>query len=318
MIWIAWRYQRSVVCAFALLAVIVIGLTIVSGSVQHHDLFEFLRPPCRGLQSVTPGRGDYCGNLLVKLNNVAMFNPYIRVAGLVIAPLVGAMLGVLALVNEIDNRTVRLAWTQSISRTRWFCAKVGVGASFIVVILVPTAFVMSWWNGTIGGTDLYGRSTYAIAGWDMVAYGLFMFALTLLIGAAIRHVGWTLAVSALLFLGIAVTFPSGVRQHLVAPTVRWSQPSAATKGNSLVYGESETAAFFPSNGWIFFVGIAHRSTVGVPNECDHTQGLRVRQHVSAQDAGRCQRSDGQVLPEVRRRECRRLHTGQSVLDLATA
>jgi len=49
------------------------------------------------------------------------------------------------------------------------------------MILVPTAIVLSWWSGTIGDRDLFARETYGIAGWDLVAYGLFMFALTLLL-----------------------------------------------------------------------------------------------------------------------------------------
>jgi hypothetical protein len=262
--WIAWRFQRAVLCTLGLLALVIIGFTIVLGSIQHHDLLELMGPPCRGMQIATPGRGDLCGQLTVKLSNSAMFDPYIRVAGLVIAPLVGAMLGVLALASEVERRTVRLAWTQSISRTRWFAAKVGVGAFFVAVILVPTAFVMSWWNGAIGNTNLFGRATYGIAGWDLVAYGLFIFALTLVLGAAIRHVGWTLAAAVVIFLAVAVTFPSSVRQHLVAPTVQWSQPSDKSQGNSLVYGESESPTFDPVNAWIFFNGVALRSTVGVP------------------------------------------------------
>lgn len=264
MIWIAWRFQRAVVCALAVLALVIIGVTIVMGSAQHHDLVELMRRPCRGMQIATPGRGDLCGDLFSKINTVAQFDAYIRVAGLVIAPLVGAMLGLMALASEVDSRTVRLAWTQSISRTRWFAAKAGLGACFVAIILVPTAIVMSWWDGAIGNTDLFGRATYGIAGWDLVAYGLFMFAVTLLLGAAIRHVGWTLAASVVVFLAVAVTFPSTVRQHLVAPTVHWSQPSDTTQGNSLVYGESESAGFIPANAWIFFSSIAPRSTVGVP------------------------------------------------------
>jgi ABC-type transport system involved in multi-copper enzyme maturation permease subunit len=264
MIWIAWRFQRAVVCTLGLLVLVIIGVTVVLGSIQHHDLVTFMGPPCRGMQIATPGRPDLCGQLAVKLDNAAMFNPYIRVAGLVIAPLVGAMLGVLALASEVERRTVRLAWTQSISRTRWFAAKVGVGSLFVVIMLVPTAFVMSWWNGAIRNDDLFGRATYGIAGWDLVAYGLFMFALTLVLGVAIRHVGWTLAGSAVVFLAVAVTFPSTVRQHLVAPTVQWSQPSDKSQGNSLVYGESESPAFIPANAWIFYSGIAPRTTVGTP------------------------------------------------------
>ena len=101
MIWIAWRFQRTVVCTLALLALVIIGITIVLGFAQHHDLAQLMGPPCRGLEVATPGRGDLCGQLTVKLDNAAMFDPYIRVAGLVVAPLVGVMLGALALASEV-------------------------------------------------------------------------------------------------------------------------------------------------------------------------------------------------------------------------
>ena len=264
MIWIAWRFQRSVVSALALLALVIIGFTVFMGSAEHHDLFELMSAPCRGRQIAIPGRGDYCGGLTVKLDKAALFDPYIRVAGFVIAPLVGAMLGVLALASEVESRTVRLAWTQSISRARWFAAKVGVGAAFVAIVLAPTAIVMSWWSGTVGNRALFGRETYGIAGWDLVAYGLFMFALTVLLGVVIRRVSWTLAASVLVFLVIAVTFPSAVRQHLATPMVHWSQPTSATKGNPAVYGESEYPAYYPENAWVMVSGFVSRSTVGVP------------------------------------------------------
>jgi len=261
MIWIAWRFQRSAVCALALLALIIIGFSVITGTMQHHDLIQFMGAPCHGQQKQLPGRGDYCGVLNVKLASIRDYNTVIEAAGLIIAPLVGAILGLLALANEVDSRTVRLAWTQSISRTRWFGAKVGVGATFVAIILVPTALVLSWWNGAIGEKDLFAPQTYGIAGWDLVAYGLFMFALTVLLGAVIRRVGWTLAVSVLLFLVVALGVPSTVRTHLVTPTVKWSQPYLATKGD---YSGVSYTNGPPQSARLLIMGVVPRSTVGIP------------------------------------------------------
>jgi hypothetical protein len=254
-IWIAWRFQRSVVCALALLALAIICVTLWTGTVQHHDLVSYMAAPCHGQQLNTPGRGDYCGELAVKL--ASPYRTFIRVAGYGIAPLVGVVLGLFALANEVDNRTVRLAWTQSISRTRWFAAKLGVGAALVAVILVPTAVTLSWWNGAIGNRYLFGREAYGIAGWDLVAYGLFMFALTVLVGAVVRRAGWTLAVSVILFLVVAIAVPSKVRLHLVTPTVKWTEPNITAKGSFGPEG-------IPYNAWKLVNGPAPRSTVGQP------------------------------------------------------
>ena len=144
----------------------------------------------------------------------------------------------------------------------------GVGAASVAIILVPTAVALSWWNGAIGDRDIFKSETYGIAGWDLVAYGLFMFALTVLLGAVIRRTGWTLAVSLLLYLVVAVTFPSGIRVHLATPTVRWSEPAAPSNrdGNNI-----ET---YPYNAWLLVEGVVPRSTTGIPTsrEVNDTYG----------------------------------------------
>jgi len=262
MIWIAWRYQRSVACVLALLALVVIGFTVVTGVIQHHYMVEFMGAPCHGNELATPGRGDYCGLLDLRYANTVNFDVYIKVAGYAIAPLVGAILGLLALVNELDHRTVRLVWTQSISRSRWFASKVAVGATSVAIILVPTAIVLSWWNGTTGDRNIFGRQNFGIAGWDLVAYGLFMFALTILLGVVIRRAGWTLAAALLLFLVVAVVVPSRVREHLVAPTVHWSTIEfSVTPGKGATVTYSET---IPGNAWLLVNGDVVRSTKGTP------------------------------------------------------
>ncbi len=87
--------------------------------------------------------------------------------------------------------------------------KVAVGAISVAIILVPTAIVLSWWNGTIGDKDVLDTQYFGIAGWDLVAYGLFMFALTILLGVVIRRAGWTLAAALLLFLVVVdLSYPS--------------------------------------------------------------------------------------------------------------
>jgi hypothetical protein len=259
MIWIAWRYQRSVVLAFGLLALVVIGFAIVNGVMQHHDFAQFMAAPCHGNESATNVPGDRCGILDVNLANAEHYSPEIRLAGYIVAPLVGAILGLLAVGSELDNRTARLAWTQSISRTRWFAAKAGVGAAIVTVLLVPVAIVLSWWNGEGPPSNVFNTENFGVAGWDLVAYGLFMFALTLLIGTVIRRVGWALAAAAVIYLAIAATVPSHVRPHLVTPTVHWSAPTLATKGKA--YAMSD---YFPQNSWLLVNGVVPRNTVGIP------------------------------------------------------
>lgn len=263
MIWIAWRYQRSVACVLALLALVIIAFTIVTGVIQHHYMVEFMGAPCHGGELTTLAPGDYCGRLDLRYASIVNYDVYIKVAGYIIAPIVGGILGLFALVNELDHRTVRLAWSQSISPSRWFTTKAAVGATSVAIILVPTAIALSWWNGAIGDHDVFGRQNFGIAGWDLVAYGLFMFALTVLLGVVIRRAGWTLAASLILFLVVALVVPSKVREHLVAPTVHWSTIEVTPKGASVTYGA------YSENSWLLVNGYGvPRSTKGTPTWAD--------------------------------------------------
>jgi ABC-2 family transporter protein len=259
-IWIAWRYQRAVAYVLAALALVIVGFAVVTGVIEHHYMTEFMGAPCHGSELVFAAGGDYCGRLVSLYARSANSNVYVKVAGNAIAPVVGVVLGLLALANELDHRTSRLAWTQSISRSRWLTAKVAVGAASVTIILVPTAIVLSWWNGTIGDNDVFARQNFGTAGWDLVAYGLFMFALTVLLGAVIRRVGWTLAAAVVLFLAVALVVPTKVREHLVAPTVHWYS-IGATLGKGTVASYAEP---YPENAWLLVSGIAPRSAVGLP------------------------------------------------------
>jgi ABC-type transport system involved in multi-copper enzyme maturation permease subunit len=263
-IWISWRFQRSVAITLAALALVIIGFTIITGSMQHHDLIQYLSAPCHGQQVLTG-----CGALNVKLLNIQAYNSEIRIAGFVIAPLVGMILGLLAVVNEVDHRTVRLAWTQSISRNRWFAAKAGVGAAVVTGVLVPVAIVLSWWSGEIRSDSIFGPETFGIDGWVLVAYGLFAFALAMLVGTIIRRVGWTLAATAVLYLAVAVVFPSNVRVHLVTPTEHWSSITATvSKGATSSYSQA-----FPESAWLLVYGAVPRTISGRPtwNEVTTTE-----------------------------------------------
>jgi hypothetical protein len=245
-----------------------IAFTVVVGFTQHHGHFLFWNAPCHGHLLQLPGRVNYCSELGAKLASVKGYDTFIRVGGYLIAPLVGALLGILAVASELESRTARLDWTQSISRTQWFAAKVGLGAIFVTVILVPSAIFLSWWCGTIGDKDVFAPGTFGVAGWDLVSYGLFMFALAVLLGAVIRRTGWALAASILLFLVVAAVVPTRVRPHLVTPTVTWSEPVAATNGDGSNYFVS-----YPRNSWLLVNGPVPRSTVGIPTHEDESATL---------------------------------------------
>jgi ABC-type transport system involved in multi-copper enzyme maturation permease subunit len=117
MIWVTWR-QHRLEGAWSLLlsAAMVLCLGIL--------IYEAGHPGCRA----EARNAEFClpndvGGLLAQ--QIMRFN--LVQYGLVVLPaLAGAFVGAPLVAREIENGTLRLAWTQGVTRTRWILAKLSL------------------------------------------------------------------------------------------------------------------------------------------------------------------------------------------------
>src|ERR1017187_10490189 len=146
--WVVWRQQRSIVIAFALLAVVVAVWTLIMGLHEQTLWREFLSAPCKAeFGGLTASNSKFCGGLQFSVFNSGKLNEVAIGIGVAFAPLFGLILGVNAVAYEIEQKTNRLAWTQSGSRARWLMNKYLTSVVSLVVILVPLCWLISWWVG---------------------------------------------------------------------------------------------------------------------------------------------------------------------------
>jgi hypothetical protein len=138
--WVVWRQQRSIVIAFAVLAIVVSAWALIMGLHEQSLWREFLSAPCKG----DFGR---CRGLQLSIYNSGNLNEVVIGIGVAFAPLFGLILGVNAVAYEIEQKTNRLAWTQSGSRARWLMNKYFTSVASLVVILAPLCWLFSWWVG---------------------------------------------------------------------------------------------------------------------------------------------------------------------------
>ena len=144
----------------------------------------------------------------------------------VVPCLMGVVLGAPLVAGELQDHTNRLAWTQSISRSRWLIIKwVVVGLSaFVLVALLQV--VVHWWSwhsvynlfevGFPG--DQIAPFPFGISGVVPVAHALFAFALGAALGAIIRHTGWAIVATVFGYVVGAIVMVFSIRPyHLVAP-----------------------------------------------------------------------------------------------------
>jgi hypothetical protein len=99
------------------------------------------------------------------------------------------VLGAPLVAREIEQGTNRLAWTQSITRTRWLLVKLFVGALSCCALVGAMAPLLEWWTGAVQRGARIQPTSFDLSGFVDVAYVLFAFMLGAALGALIRRTG---------------------------------------------------------------------------------------------------------------------------------
>jgi len=184
----------------------------------------------------------------------------------------GLVFGVGLVAGETEHGTQRLAWTQGISRARWYLNSLTVATVCALVVTVVELPVAHWWSGlawvdlpgtlTLGGSRIQ-PDVFAASGVVPVAYTLFAVALGVLGGAVLRRVPWAAAATTVVYLALAT---------LMVTTVR---PTFAPSG-FLVDGTTDSAQYAP---WPdpppWNVGYEFRTVAGVGRPASTPSPARV-------------------------------------------
>src|ERR1019366_9544539 len=179
-----------------------------------------LSAPCKGgLGGPTTSNANFCERLQSSVSSSGKLNEVVIGIGVAFAPLFGLILGVNAVAHEIEQKTNRLAWTQSGSRARWLMNKYLASVASLVVILAPLCWLFSWWVGASHDAARITQKVFAISGFVEVTCGIFCFALAVVVGLLLRRPGWSLAVGVVLFAAIFLGFTTQVLPNLASPSV---------------------------------------------------------------------------------------------------
>jgi ABC-type transport system involved in multi-copper enzyme maturation permease subunit len=217
MTWLAWRSQRpQLVVCLAAVGVLAIVLAI-TGSMEHSANLAWEHCVAR------PSAQLPCNELYARLSNANKWRGACYAVLLALPGLLGLVLGTPLVAREIENGTNRLAWTQSIGRTRWLAIKLLLAGIFIAAVIGGIDRLLAWWIPWVGFFPRIGPTGFPVSGFVDVAYGIFAFMLGAALGSLIRRTGWALAAGVPLFVGFRF-WVQGLRPHL-APLAASSDPS---------------------------------------------------------------------------------------------
>ncbi len=230
MFWLTWRQFRvQAMVAVAALAAFAITLAITGVNLSHRYDQAGLAG-CRG--------GHRCRQLAVDFisqmhDHMSEFG--LLLAGIVVLYLVPALIGLFwgapLIARELEAGTLRLAWNQSVSRSRWLAVKLGLIALAAMTTAGLFSLMISWWSSPIDrAISLAGPGSvitlsridpliFGARGIVPVGYAAFALVLGVTAGVLIRRTIPAMGVTLAVFAGVQLSWPVWVRPHLISPSV---------------------------------------------------------------------------------------------------
>jgi ABC-type transport system involved in multi-copper enzyme maturation permease subunit len=215
MTWLTWRQHRTQTW-IALAVVVALALALAVAWQEIGDLYRQ-----SGLATCTGDRCSDLGNAFLAKVQQGFAGPA-RTVGqsltYLLPGLIGAFWGAPLVGRELETGTFRLAWTQSVTRTRWLATKLALLGASTLVTAGAVALVVTWSSRRVDGVQ--GRMEpllFGARGVVPVAYALLAFAIGVLAGILLRRTLPAMATTLAVVAGIQLAMPTWIRGHLVAP-----------------------------------------------------------------------------------------------------
>ncbi len=218
MTWMIWRQHRSqALCGLATLAVLS-ALLLFTG-LHMASVFRD-----SGLSRCTNNQGD-CASLATAFSNRFRIMDALGVLLMVLPLFAGVFWGAPLVARELEQGTHRLAWTQSVTRTRWITTQLAAVLLATTAAAAVLTAIVSWWFGPLANSDV-GRMqpiAFDVLGIAPVAYTGFAVALGIAAGAVTRKTLPAMGITLAAFTTIRVAIIEFARPHYQAP-LRVDQP----------------------------------------------------------------------------------------------
>jgi hypothetical protein len=176
------QFRSQGIVAAGLLVLVAILFATTGAHIAHiYDVYAKAQAAC--MASTTCPRVDL---------NLGTFDRLLELIGTVLVAvpaLVGAFWGAPLISREFENGTHRLAWTQSVTRTRWLAIKLGLVGAASVAATGLLSLMVTWWSSPIdhANMDRFGSGIFGQRNIAPLGYAAFGFVLGVLAGLLIRR-----------------------------------------------------------------------------------------------------------------------------------
>lgn len=209
MIWLTWRqFRTQALVAAAALTAVAIYLGYL-GSRIRDDYAGVLG--CRPGDCVTARHTfdeSYTGPLVI-----------VDLLLVAVPAVIGVFWGAPLITRELEERTDRLVWNQSVTRTRWLTTKLVLLTLASAAVTGLFSLLLTWsasrYDQLVG--DRFGAVSFASRNVVPLGYAVFAFVLGTVIGLVARRTLVAMALTLTVFAIVQLLVPTMLREHLMAP-----------------------------------------------------------------------------------------------------
>jgi ABC-type transport system involved in multi-copper enzyme maturation permease subunit len=259
MIRLSWRqFRMQAGVAFGVLVALAVVLAATRPHLAHlYDVFAKAQAAC-----VSSGN---CRDVGIKIGTLDRLLELVATGLVAVPALVGAFWGAPLIAREFEAGTHRLAWTQSVTRTRWLAAKLAVVGLESIAVSGLLSLLVTWWSAPADRvhTNRFGAGTFGQRNIVPLGYAAFGFALGIVAGLLIRRTLPAMATTLAAFLAVRIVFTLFVRQHLISPVHKALPLDPGSMGfGSTNSGPSTLMPNPPNlpNAWIYSTHIVNNTT----------------------------------------------------------
>lgn len=244
MIWFTWRQfriQAWITAAF----LVAFGVVLLVTGREVADAFD-----AAGLAACQGDCASAINNFLARLGTMAASGVYdLATPIMYLAPaLVGIFWGAPLLAHELETGTHRLAWNQSITRTRWLATKLAVIGAATAAAVGLLSWAVTVWASKIDQATGDRITHIPERGIVPIGYALFAFMLGVTLDMLIRRSIPAMAGTLAIYGAIVVAMEDWVRARLVA---------TSHAVNPLDLESLEQLLIEDQSGWMSVVGGAN-------------------------------------------------------------
>jgi hypothetical protein len=126
----------------------------------------------------------------------------------------GLFWGAPLVAGELESGTFRLAWTQSVTRTRWLAVRITVGGLASMTVAGLLSLAVTWWAGPQDRAGMNQFGSFDARDIVPVGYAAFAFALGVALGVLLRRTTPAMAATLVVFVAARLVVRNLVRPHL--------------------------------------------------------------------------------------------------------